>query len=651
MRPSLKTRLVPIAAALCLAACKDGAGPDESVVSIEVTPKSSRVYNIGDQVTFSAVVTAQTGTDPKNVPITWSVRDNTLLQVTSTGHAVVLKRGGSTWVIATAGARSDSGFVDVPASTCGSTAVTTIAAGQVVTDITSSGLCVASGGADYALLIHSNSLVSAGISSYQVTAVGVDDPPAAVDRSPIFGSQFSLTTGSARVAPRRSFRVDLAMRRAEHAFTPAMVADAHAAFTRARTRATFAVAPPAVGSTIRVNVNTTDECVSAKFVDARVAAVSNRAIVLADPGNPTVGAYMDDEYAAFAARFDTLIHPMDSVTFGAPTDIDNNGRTILLFTKAVNERTPANVDYYIGGLTHPRDFKSTASCAGSNAGEIFYLLVPDSLGTVNGNMNFTKQFVNEVTEATIVHEYQHMINFGRRLAMVPPAPAEEIWLNEGLSHMAEELLYHRVTGIPPRTNIGRAVIVKDTLPWVKYFYGDFSLYDEYARTTNTASPFRGDDNLETRGATWAFLRYAADRASTSDGTLWFDLVNTSLTGTANLQHALGITSSTLLGQLRDFTISVYADDWIPGVATKYTQPSWNMRDSYNAFADPKPHYPLETGGTPLNDGEPLSINILTGGFQLLRFHTLSGTNTFIQIKGANGATLPPNTIITLIRKN
>jgi hypothetical protein len=106
-----------------------------------------------------------------------------------------------------------------------------------------------------------------------------------------------------------------------------------------------------------------------------------------------------------------------------------------------------------------------------------------------------------------------------------------------------------------------------------------------------------------------------------------------------------------MAQLRDFTISVYTDDWISGVATKYTQPSWNLRDSYNVFKDPKPHYPLAPGGVGLKDDQAQPVNILTGGFQLLHFRALSGTNAMIRVTGAGGAALPPNTIITLIRVN
>ncbi len=86
--------------------------------------------------------------------------------------------------------------------------------------------------------------------------------------------------------------------------------------------------------------------------------------------------------------FDTLVDPVDRAAFGTPSDIDNNGHVILFFTRAVNELTPPGALGVTLGFFFPRDlYPKTAApgpCAGSNVAEMFYLLVPDTGGVVNG---------------------------------------------------------------------------------------------------------------------------------------------------------------------------------------------------------------------------------------------------------------------------
>jgi len=91
---------------------------------------------------------------------------------------------------------------------------------------------------------------------------------------------------------------------------------------------------------------------------------------------------------------------------------------------------------------------------------MFYMLVPDSTGVVNGNSR-TKAFVLQVTVGTIAHEYQHLINAARRLYILRQGGIswqEDLWLNEGLSHVAEELVYYRSSRNAARSNLTPATI-------------------------------------------------------------------------------------------------------------------------------------------------------------------------------------------------
>ena len=76
--------------------------------------------------------------------------------------------------------------------------------------------------------------------------------------------------------------------------------------------------------------------------------------------------------------------------------------------------------------------------------------------------------------------------------------------------------------------------------------------------TETQSPIgfdAFDDDLQTRGAIWSFLRYAADHLRpVPENAFWFNLVNSTDSGLANLTNAIGTAPNSLL---RDWAISVY----------------------------------------------------------------------------------------------
>jgi hypothetical protein len=380
---------------------------------------------------------------------------------------------------------------------------------------------------------------------------------------------------------------------------------------------------PNVGDLIDVNVGSS-ACDTLVPRVARVVAVSARAIVLADTSNPS-GGFSAADYQRFAARFDTLVYPVDVTNFGAPADIDQNQRIILLFTKAVNELTPRNSTSYVGGFFYDRDlFPVTdtpqfTGCKGSNVGELFYLLAPDPTGQVNGNIRRTG-FVDSVTTSVLAHEFQHLINASRRLFVNTSADDFEVtWLNEGLSHVAEELLFYHESGLAPRQNIGITLLRSNATVRGAYnadMSSNTGRYQLYLAAPSENSPMREDDSLETRGATWNFLRYAADRkagSSASDAPTWQALVNSTTRGVANLRAVFG---PDIAGMLRDWSVSHYADDLNATVAPEQTQPSWNFHSIYPALGGGGNPYPLQVRSL---SGSAASGTLIGGGAAYYRF--------------------------------
>jgi hypothetical protein len=373
--------------------------------------------------------------------------------------------------------------------------------------------------------------------------------------------------------------------------------------------------------------------------------------VLADTANPP-GGFSAEEYFAFGVTMDTLVHPVDTAAFGAPDDIDGNGRVLMLFTKAVNELTLRNSSAgVVLGFFYGRDlvpFENTAGdCPGSNVAEMFYLLAPDPTGRFSDPRS--KADVARTTLSTIAHEYQHLINASRRLYITRATQVnEEVWMNEGLSHIAEELVFFRASGLAPRRNIDGTQLQLGTTTrelFDQYLMGNFRRYRLFALAPDATSPLAGDALLSTRDATWSFLRYVADRAGATDGDLWRRLVNSNLVGVPNLDAALASSTFTTTEALADWAIAVLLDDGMVPTSPSFQQPSWHYPSVIPATGI-SPAYPLTT--RELEDGMPVNVVLQAGANAYFGFGVSPNRDALLQTSGA-GNVIPPGMRLTLIR--
>jgi hypothetical protein len=344
-----------------------------------------------------------------------------------------------------------------------------------------------------------------------------------------------------------------------------------------------AVAAPAIGSSITLNGNLQSSCSAAVNRTGLVKAVGEHVLVVADSANPA-GGFGDRDYTSLAAQFDTLVWPTDVQVFGAPSDLDANGRVILFYTKAVNELTPTGAGQVTLGFFMSRDLfpmtaaDGVAACAASNAAEVLYMMVPDPAGAINGNAR-PADWVMRYTVAVQAHELQHLINAAGRL-YVSRAPAfEEIWLNEGLSHVAEELLFMRAAGLSRLDDLSGSALAA-ALPRLKSAFNrheaqNYFRFAAFLKAAELNGPTQDNLELATRGATWSFLRWAADRKGGDQAAFWRSLAGSTSTGRANLQAALGVDD--LAPWIADWGMSVFADDHVSGIALRYDAPSWNAR--------------------------------------------------------------------------
>lgn len=386
-----------------------------------------------------------------------------------------------------------------------------------------------------------------------------------------------------------------------------------------------------VGDTVRVNVNLDVSCSSPIYRMALVTAMGARSIVLSDLDNPP-GGFAEADFQRFAARFDTLIYPLIVANYGAPTDIDNNGKVALLFTVAINQQTPSGSTAYTSGITYSRDLfpvigtPRAKACAASNESELLYLLAPDPLGTINGNRR-TKAFVDSNTTAVIAHELEHLINQGRRLYVNNAPVFESTWLDEALAHVAEEILFFRESGLGPRQNLGGPE-VRSTPQRLAAFnqdmIGNVDRYRQYLQAPSSSSPYSMNDDLPTRGAGYSFLRYLIDKTSTNDATVLSRLVNSLDSGTTNVRAVFG---GELSAHVRDWSVSNAVDDLGPPDRA-FLQPSWNWRSIYSAL---RGSYPLRVQR--LVNGAGVNAGAVPGGAAYYVLSVAAGASATITLGG------------------
>lgn len=280
-------------------------------------------------------------------------------------------------------------------------------------------------------------------------------------------------------------------------------------------------APPTVGDQRTFQAS----CTSEPNVAAEAVSVGSEGVIyedLIDGG----GFFSTAAYDSIVAEFDTIVFPTDTLYFGAPLDFDDNQRVIILVTTAVNALTTGSYDDpaagFVAGYFCPADVVSGFG----NDAEMFYIVAPDPDGEYNGGGgSLTTDEVRQIMINVIAHEFQHLIN-NQTGPPFPTGGASEIWINEGLSHLAEEVNGHAVTGLMPGSSISAADFISqvsfdDFSTWYAPQLTNLNTYlsspTDSATLVQQQDPAQVGDGLGSfrmRGANWMFVRYLLDRYAT-----------------------------------------------------------------------------------------------------------------------------------------
>jgi hypothetical protein len=398
-----------------------------------------------------------------------------------------------------------------------------------------------------------------------------------------------------------------------------------------------ALAPPVTGSTRTFQVCSTTDCTSFVGVTATALHVGRKAAVYLDNTVPG-GGYTQADIDSVGNLFDDYLYPIDTTAFGRESDLDGNGVVAVLLTDQVNKLSGSCnaagsviLGYFFGSDLVP-------SQNGSNAGEVFYGLVPDP---GNSSCTISKSYAKGLIGPTFIHEFQHMISFNQHV-LVRGGAAEDTWLNEGLSHLAEELGGRQIPDQFCLDDTGAHSC------FGQFAKGDIQNGYRYLRdveATPLVETTQSTGALAERGANWLFVRWLTDQFSADPLGTDFTraLVATNAVGSTNVAQRTGVPFPLLVSQ---WQLANYLDD-LPGFApssARLQYRTWDLRATYATLHEQLPatfprSFPLVPDS--MHPGPYQRSGVLRDGSgrHLLVIQDPSGGAVDVQLSDSTGSTL------------
>jgi hypothetical protein len=469
-----------------------------------------------------------------------------------------------------------------------------------------------SSGARYLIGVQSVSTVAAELTEVQVRSV----TPAASSSDPLLNAAADVHgdlhsqlhgRGTLPASPRselmRGHRdAELEFRIQEHRMLERLGVPNRRPLLGAAAAAAGSAAVPgtvAVGDSVTVKYPLrNNSCNASTPVRALVRHKGARSIWLEDVNNPA-GGFTAGDYAELADMFDGRIFAANEDYFGEPTDLDGNGRIVIVITAELNKERPFVLGRVFAADLFPGD------CPGGNGGEFFYGIAPDSSGSLGFELSVAD--AREYYPIIIAHELAHVIQFGRR-SRTPGATAfQTIWELEGQATLAEEIVGHRITGNQPGRNYGFSVAWNEPRQspndWyispiidLVYYFGfqnrDVPRINGAPEQCGWLGQGEDGSNLgpclnrrNIYGVSWSFLRWLSDHFGPSfpggEQGLHRAMITDTRTGFATMEGLTGRPMAELLAQ---WSAMLYLDGRVTGLDPKLTMTSW---DFYGGIGTPR----------------------------------------------------------------
>lgn len=322
----------------------------------------------------------------------------------------------------------------------------------------------------------------------------------------------------------------------------------------------------AVGDIVDLTVPCLSGCDGPTPITAVITRIGDHVIWARDTANEF--RYAEDEMRAATATFDNTVYPVERDYFGTPTDLDDNGRTVMVVSDVVR-------DQGFEGFVWSVDWCD--GCEASDYGEYAYFASPRRSG-------------RGPSLSLLTHEYAHVVQVSERIKN--DAPHFSTRFNEGQAQIAEELVGHALSGKQPGRDYGWDTVVGDYTAFYwnyselgSYFGGDERNLDEAAPQQCTWLVY-ADDSASgpcqlslNYGVSWSLIRWMADHYGPGHpgGRKGFhrQMVSSSETGFQLVEQLTGTSVDSVLA---GWAASLYLDGRPVEKPALWTNPSWNFYD-------------------------------------------------------------------------
>ena len=373
-------------------------------------------------------------------------------------------------------------------------------------------------------------------------------------------------------------------------------------------------------------------------IDAVVRLVGSHTIWLEDLDNPS-GTFSNSELVDLDALYAAHIASVLDDYFGGLSDVDGNGRILILMTQEVNRSQGA------GGYVFLPDLWPTDRCAASNRAEILYGWVPDPDGVVGPATSKERVFADY--PSLIAHEAAHIAQ--HRARALGNAGEKKSWELEGGAVLAEQLVAYRLFGHASGQNLGYAEFSAGA-HWQSGWFWDMARFFGWdpdksggrvphapEQCTWIGRPREGNSGpcrhpqTAVYGVPSMVFRYALDRWGGAypggEEALMRRLTQSPTQGFASLRDVSAWRTEAILA---DFYITLWLD-LQPGLHAR-GMTSWNLHDIFDRFPEttwlqPRPSTSrtptasarvragssLYVHWTPGGSLDPTSIKVTAGG--------------------------------------
>ena len=390
-------------------------------------------------------------------------------------------------------------------------------------------------------------------------------------------------------------------------------------------------------------------CTTGTQVQAAVRFVGTHTVWLEDLANPG-GTFSDAEFEGLDTFYGSRVRAVHDRYFGELSDVDLNGRVLVLLTQEVNKVVG------LGGFVTPTDLYPTTECATSNHAEIFYVSATDAGGAGGGDPNGA--YVLAAYRNLLTHEITHLVQAN---AYVFGGSGEKaIWEIEGGATLAEQLIAYELFGYGPGQNLGHAQVEgsEESRAWywggwiadMVSFFGWDGFGDGHGRVRGAPEECtwigREEDGntgpcagRHVYGVPSMLLRFVMDRWGEEypggEAALMRRLVNSPSAGFSSLEEVSGRRIEEILAE---FYIALWGDGRpsSPGYAWDWMA-SWDLHDIFSRFPD---DYQLQPRTS--SSRSPRAVANIRDGSSLYVHWTPSGSlaPTSIRVTAPSGHPVP-----------